>query len=45
MNKSSLGDELGRQRRSLKERPSLGTVSARNSGEINIVDIKSGIRW
>ena len=44
MNKSSLGDELGRQR-SLKERPSLGTVSSRNSGEINIVDIKSGIRW
>ena len=42
MKKPNLGDGLSRQRRRLKQRAPLWTVSARNSEE---VDVKSGIRW
>ena len=41
----SLGDELGRQRRCLKQRRPCVDVPARNSEEVKEVDINWGVRW
>ena len=41
----SLGDELGRQRRCLKQRHPCVDVPARNSEEVKEVDINWGVRW